>query len=124
MAGLGLYLEPGPAQGAPTDKVSWPEYRLRPRDPMYGGVRCLSLACEQRGYCRPDASGRYPADCIQSTTEEMPGYGAPPAGTTPPPTATGGAFDFGALMSGTTFGLPTWLLIAGVAWFLFFRKGR
>src|SRR5262245_30852340 len=137
-----MYFDPGPARQAPTEG----------RGPYWGGttggMRCMSLACERRSYCSPGpATGKYPPDCIMSATEDLPGYLNPQqpidrnpyapdvtGGATGPPlyarrsddqSATGSSgFDFGSFMQGTTFGLPTWLLVAGAAGFFFFRKGR
>lgn len=43
---------------------------------------------------------------------------------TPVTTVPAAGFDISGLMSGTTFGLPTWLVIGGAVWFFFLRKGR
>lgn len=55
----------------------------------------------------------------------------PPTGTsaTPPvdpstttDSAATAGLDFGNLLSGTIFGLPSWIVIGAAVWFLFFRK--
>lgn len=33
-------------------------------------------------------------------------------------------FDIAGFLQGSTFGLPTWLVVGAAAWFFFFRKGR
>jgi hypothetical protein len=35
-----------------------------------------------------------------------------------------GSFDLSSLLSGNIMGIPTWIILAAAAYFLFFRKGR
>lgn len=42
--------------------------------------------------------------------------------TTTPVTTVASGFDLSSIMSGTIFGLPSWLVIAGGVWFFFLRK--
>jgi len=45
-----------------------------------------------------------------------------PAPVTTPSAA--GAFDLSSLLSGNIMGIPTWIILAAAAYFLFFKKGR
>jgi hypothetical protein len=46
--------------------------------------------------------------------------GTVPAATTSPL----GSFDLSSLFSGNIMGIPTWIILAAAAYFLFFKKGR
>ena len=83
----------------------------------------MSLMCEHRGGCVPDATGQYPPDCAYQTGagggipygNDMVVPGSSSSGATKK-SAGGLAGVFGE-MSTTTL-----LLIGGAVWFLFFRK--
>ncbi len=90
--------------------------------------RCMSLACEHWGHCRPDANGNYPADCSTGALafgNDM----ASPLG--PPVTAPIGqeanassAAPFSIVEMFKKMDTTSLLIIGAAAYFMFFRKGR
>lgn len=55
------------------------------------------------------------------------GYGGDPtSGAVNPSPSTNplGGFDLSSIFSGNIMGIPTWIILAAAAYFLFFKKGR
>ncbi len=114
----------GPAQQAPMDPNDWP-MGVRPRWSTSPGCMELMSLPGQPSSC---SSWKTPVAALEPGGYQVgPGTQLPPGtGTVPitPTPAIGGGFDLSGIFSGTILGLPSWLVLAAAAWFLFFRKGR
>lgn len=115
---------------------------LGPPIQQRGGVQCMSLACEHRGGCAPIGQTAtiprrliYPPDCSTGLVDPRAlGNDAPPLNfgndmaspvpvtTTTPATSSNPLASVTGLFEGMS--TTTMLVIAGAAYFLFFRKKR
>ena len=126
--GRDIQIEGGPTkEGGPWSGGQWDSH------PWHKPVRCL--ACERSGArCQPIGQTNsmppqpiYPPGCMMGSATGG-GYQAPqvpPTSTEQPvPPEVSSAPDIGSLLSGEIMGIPSWLVIGGLAWFFLFRKGR
>jgi hypothetical protein len=105
----GWYRQPmgGPAGGM----VQGPDYATVDN----WGARPIGSATGGPYYAPP--SMPQPVTSTPTTTID-PTTGLPVA------TSATSGFDISTLLSGTIFGLPSWIVLGAAAYFLFFRKGR
>jgi hypothetical protein len=111
-----LQFDGGPVYGS---NGGW--YRQPMGGPAGGMVQGPDYATVDNWGARPIGSatgGPYYAPQPMPVTPSAPTTGLPVA------TSTTGGFDISTLLSGTIFGLPSWIVLGAAAYFLFFRKGR
>lgn len=89
--------------------MPYPDPRVSP----IGGMRWPPT------YAGDVQSGQPVADVGRIIT--VPDPSAVQSSATPAPTS---GFDFSSLLSGNIMGIPTWIILAAAAYFMFFKKGR